>query len=175
MKRIFEKIIIVFGVILLLSGCDGFLQKEPVLQQTSELTLSSFDGLNNATLGAYTPLYGADWYGGYFVLSSDMRGGNGKLKPNDAGYQFDAYTWNYTAENTENLWSTAYVAIARANNVINAIPDFQGTEDEMQTLQKYKAECLFIRAISHFDMVRLYAQPYSYNKTQFRHSCCNCY
>ncbi len=165
MKRIFEKIIIVFGVIFLLSGCEGFLQKEPALQQTSELTLSSFEGLNNATIGAYTPLYGANWYGGYFVLSSDMRGGNGKLKPNDAGYQFDAYTWNYTAENTENLWSTAYVAIARANNVINAIPDFQGSEEEMQTLQKYKAECLFIRAISYFDMVRLYAQPYSYNKS----------
>ncbi len=165
MKKIFEKSILIFGVIFLLSGCEGFLQKEPVLQQTSELTLSSFDGLNNATIGTYTPLYGANWYGGYFVLSSEMRGGNGKLKPNDAGYLFDAYTWNYTTETTEALWSIAYIAIARANNVINAIPNFDGTEEEMQMLQKFKAECLFIRAIAHFDLVRLYAQPYSYNKT----------
>lgn len=165
MKRILNKISIVFSVLFLLSGCNGFLVKEPVLQQTSELTLSSFNGLNNATIGAYTPLDGVDWYGGYFVLSSEMRGGNGKLKPNDAGFQFNAYTWNYTAESTENLWSTAYVAISRANNVINAIPDFVGSEAEKETLQKYKAECLFIRAISHFDLVRLYAQPYSYDKT----------
>ena len=93
-----------------------------------------------------------------------MRGGNGKLKPNDAGYQFDAYIWNYTTENTENLWSSAYPAIARANNVINAIPDYEGSPEEMETLQKFKAECLFIRAIAHFDLVRLYAQPYSYDK-----------
>ncbi|MFV0592465.1 MAG: RagB/SusD family nutrient uptake outer membrane protein [Draconibacterium sp.] len=165
MKRILNKLIIVTGAVFMLAGCEGFLQQEPVLQQTSELTLSTFEGLNNATVGAYTPLYGANWYGGYFVLSSDMRGGNGKLKPNDAGYQFDAYTWNYTAENTENLWSSAYTAIARANNVINAIPNYVGSDDEKATLQKYKAECLFIRAIAHFDLVRLYAQPYSYSKT----------
>lgn len=165
MKRILNRIIIISGVLLVLAGCKDFLIKEPVLQQTSELTLSSFAGLNNATIGAYTPLYGANWYGGYFVLSSDMRGGNGKLKPNDAGYQFDSYTWNYTPENTENLWTTAYVAITRANNVINAIPNFDGTPEEMASLQHYKAECLFIRAIAHFDMVRLYAQPYSYSKT----------
>ena len=164
MKRILNRIAIVLVVIFLLSGCEGFLVQEPVLQQTSELTLSSYQGLNNATIGAYTLLYGANWYGGYFVLSSDMRGGNGKLKPNDAGYQFDAYTWNYTTENTEGLWSGAYTAIARANNVINSIPNFDGTEEEMEMLQKYKAECLFIRAIAHFDLVRLYAQPYSYNK-----------
>ena len=164
MKRILNKIIIAL-VVVFLSGCDGFLVQEPVLQQTSELTLSSFQGLNNATVGAYTLFYGVSWYGGDFVLSSDMRGGNGKLKPQDAGFQFDAYTWNYTPENTENLWSAAYTAIARANNVINAIPDFEGTEEEMDMLQKYKAECLFIRAIAHFDLVRLYAQPYSYNKS----------
>lgn len=165
MKRILNKLLIVTGAILILVSCEDFLLQEPVLQQTSELTLSSFDGLNNATVGAYTPLYGANWYGGYYVLSSDMRGGNGKLKPNDAGYQFDSYTWNYTAENTENLWGSAYSTISRANNVINAIPTYEGNESEKATLQKYKAECLFIRAIAHFDLVRLYAQPYSSGKS----------
>ncbi len=165
MKRIVKNIIVAAGLISLFAGCVDFLEKEPVLQQTSELTLSSFEGLNSATVGAYTLLYSVDWYGGYFVLSSEMRGGNGKLKPNDAGYQFDAYTWNYTAERTENLWDKAYTAIARANNVINSIPDFEGKEDEKAILQNYMAECLFIRAIAHFDLVRLYAQPYSHSKT----------
>lgn len=164
MRTIIRNILIVSGMIILLAGCEDFLQKEPVLQQTSELTLSTFDGLDKATAGAYTLLYGVDWYGGYYVLSSDMRGGNGKLKPQDAGYQFDAYIWNYSESNTEMLWSSAYTAIARANNVINAVPKFNGSDEEMKALDNFKAECLFIRAIAHFDMVRLYAQPYSYNK-----------
>lgn len=165
MKAIIKNLILAAGFVFFMAGCEGFLEREPVLQQTSELTLSTFEGLNKATLGAYTLLYGVDWYGGYFVLSSEMRGGNGKLKPNNAGYQFDGYTWNYTTDNTENLWDDAYVAISRANNVINAIPNFEGSDEEKAMLQNFKAECLFIRAIAHFDLVRLYAQPYSYSKT----------
>jgi len=163
MKSIIKNIIIVSGFIFLFAGCEDFLEKEPVLQQTSELTLSSFEGLNNATIASYTPFYHVDWYGGYYVLSSEMRGGNGKLSPQDAGYQFDAYIWNYTPENTQQFWSRAYIAISRANNVINAIPDFEGSAEEMATLQNYKGECLFIRAFAHFDLVRLYAQPYSHD------------
>ncbi len=165
MRTIFKNIAVVFGVILILSSCGDFLDREPVLQQTSELTLSSMNGLNSATIGAYSLLYSVNWYGGYYVLSSEMRGGNGKPEPQNAGYQVDAYYWNFTPSNTENLWATAYSAIARANNVINAIPEFEGTAEENATLQNYKAECLFIRAIAHFDLVRLYAQPYSYDKT----------
>lgn len=164
MKTILKSTV-VLGLMILLSSCEDFLVKEPVLQQTSDLTLSTIDGLDLATTGAYTLLYGENWYGGYFVLSSEMRGGNGKPEPQNAGYQIDSYTWNYQEINTENLWATAYTAIARANNVINAIPSFSGTRDEESTLQHYKAECLFIRAIAHFDLVRLYAQPYSMDKT----------
>jgi starch-binding outer membrane protein, SusD/RagB family len=165
MRTLIKNILVVSGLLLVFAGCEDFLEKEPVLQQTSELTLSSYEGLNKAVIGAYAPLYNADWYGGYFVLSSEMRGGNGKLKPNDAGYQFDAYIWNYTTDNTEELWSMAYTTIARANNVINSIPAFEGSEEEKDMLQNYKAECLFIRAIAHFDLVRLYAQPYSHDKS----------
>lgn len=165
MKTAIIKLTVVLGLVSLLSSCEDFLVKEPVLQQTSELTLSTVSGLDLATIGSYTQLYGVNWYGGYFVLSSEMRAGNGKPEPQQAGWQYDAYIWNYSPENTENLWNGAYSAIARANNVINSIPEYQGSVEEEALLQKYKAECLFIRAIAHFDLVRLYAQPYSYDET----------
>lgn len=165
MKNVIKNLTVVLGLLLLLSSCEDFLIKEPVLQQTSELTLSTMSGLDNSTIGAYTPLFSVNWYGSSFVLTSEMRGGNGKPEPQHAGYQANAYYWNYTETQTEGLWATAYTAIARANNVINAIPDFVGTDEEKATLENYKGECLFIRAIAHFDLVRLYAQPYSYDKT----------
>jgi hypothetical protein len=165
MRTIFKNIAALLGVILILSSCEDFLEREPVLQQTSELTLSSMTGLSDATSGAYSLLYGVNWYGGYYVLSSEMRAGNGKPEPQNAGYQVDAYYWNYTPSNTEELWASAYSTIARANNVINSIPDYMGTDEEAEELQHYKAECLFLRAIAHFDLVRLYAQPYSYDET----------
>ncbi len=165
MKTLINKLAIGLGLVVALSSCEDLLTREPNLSQTSELTLSTAEGMNLATIGAYSLIYSTNWYAGYYVLSSEMRGGNGKPEPQHAGWQYDAYIWNYTPSNTENLWATAYATIARANNVINAVPGFNGTDEEEALLQKYKAECLFVRAIAHFDLVRLYAQPYSFSKT----------
>ena len=136
MRTILKNIAVILGMILVLYSCEDFLDREPVLQQTSELTLSTLSGLNNATAGAYSQLYSENWYGGYYVLSSEMRGVNGKTEPQNAGYQLDSYYWNYTPSNTENLWATEYSTIARANNVINSIPNFEGTPVENAELQR---------------------------------------
>lgn len=146
------------------SSCDkGFLTEEPILQQTNELTLASFKGLDQATLGAYTPLFNTPWYGRNYVVAADLRGGNAKISPKSSGRFRTEYQWAYTEGTGPGVWTTAYDAIARANNVINAIgDDFSEPNITQQQIDNIKAECLFIRAIGHFDMVRLYAQPYSY-------------
>lgn len=152
---------------LVFFSCDKeFLVEEPILQQTNEFTLSTFKGLNQAALGAYTPLFNTPWYGRNFVVSSDIRSGNAKISPKSSGRFRTEYQWGYNPGTAPGLWTVAYDAIARANNVINAIEDdFSETGVTQQQIDNVKAECLFIRAIGHFDMVRLYAQPYSHDKS----------
>ncbi|MCY1722194.1 RagB/SusD family nutrient uptake outer membrane protein [Prolixibacteraceae bacterium Z1-6] len=158
----------ILGVLVLalgLSACDNFLTEEPILQQTNEFTLSTYKGLNQATLGAYTPFFNTPWYGRNYVVSSDIRGGNAKLSPKSSGRFRTDYQWGFSPDIAPGVWTTAYDAIARANNVINTIDgEFSEVGVTEQDLDNLKAECLFIRAMGHFDLVRLYGQPYSYDK-----------
>ena len=49
-------IAITFVALAALTGCKDFLVEDPILSQSNELTLATFDGLDKATLGAYSPL-----------------------------------------------------------------------------------------------------------------------
>ena len=166
MKRIISYILIGFAIIGA-TACEDFLEKAPVLSQSTELTLSSFDGLDKAVIGAYSALGGSGWYGGEFVLESEMRGGNGiKHIDHNSNRYSTQMNWNYSEDATSGLWSTGYVTISRCNNVLD---NLEGKEDEAagvttQDLNNLKAEALFLRALTHFDLVRLFAQPYSFVK-----------
>lgn len=164
MKRFVSYILI--GIAALgMTACNGFLEKAPVLSQSTELTLSSFDGLDKATVGAYTYLGNSGWYGGEFVLESEMRSGNGIKHPDHNSNRYSTQmNWNYTADATSGLWSMGYVMISRCNNVIDNLEGKESSDVSIQDINNLKAECLFLRALAHFDMVRLFALPYKYVK-----------
>lgn len=161
--------ILSMAVALFATSCDDFLVKEPILTQSTEITLSTFDGLNNAIAGAYSPLASSTWYGPGFVFEAEMRSGNGK-KPTegdfDSGRYSASYNISYNPSSTSSLWSYGYYVISAANNVLS---NLEGKETEAdvtaEDINNLKGEALFLRALSHFDMVRLYAQPYGYNSS----------
>ena len=146
-----------------LASCDDFLTEEPKTSQSNELTLVDYTGLNKATAGAYAPLYANSWYGAGFVLSSELRGGNARRATlKSSGRYTTEYSWNYNESATSGLWYDAYYVISAANNIINNLEGKESEEATTQDLNNLKAECLFLRAISYFDMLRTYAQPYTH-------------
>jgi starch-binding outer membrane protein, SusD/RagB family len=162
MKNIHIQFLVMgLSLCLLLSSCEDFLTQKPRLQQTTELTLSTFSGLTAATTAAYSPLYSTGWYGRDFVITADLKGGNAKISPITSGRFITEYLWANNGSATINLWSGAYDLIARANNVINALKDFSEIGVSQADLDNLKGECLFLRALGHFDLVRFYAQQYS--------------
>lgn len=144
------------------TGCSDFLTRDPKLQQSIDITLASYDGLNKATWGAYYYIGSTSWYGNDWVISSEMRSGNGK-KSNfrDSGRCTTAYNWNYSETSTSGMWSYCYVTVAMANNVIDNLEGKATGDVTEQDLNNLKAECLFIRAFSHFCNVLTYGQPYT--------------
>ena len=154
---------IVVGLLALLvftTACEDFLYQEPRLSQTNELTLSTFEGLQAATLGAYTPLYSSDWYGRDFVVTADLKGGNAKKGPISSGRFFTDYLWNNTPQATHGLWTRAYELINRANNVLEVIDGgFSEPGIEQEQIDQLAAECKFLRGLAYFDLARLFCQP----------------
>jgi len=164
MKRIASYIIMGIAAVSLAS-CDGFLDKAPKLSQSTDLTLSTYDGLNKSVLGAYEYLASTGWYGGERVLESEMRSGNGiKHADHNSNRYMTNMNWNYTADATSSMWAYGYITIARCNNVIDNLEGKETSDVTAQDLNNLKAEALFLRALCHFDMVTLYAQPYTYVK-----------
>ena len=160
-------IITTIAAIAVLSSCGkDFLTEEPNLEQSDVLTLSTFDGLDKATAGAYAPLASTNWYGAHFILDNEMQTGNAKrwgviFDDYESGRYTDEYAINFTANSTSPLWGTAYYVIMSANQVLAHIDD-SGIEASEQDKNNLKAECLFLRALAHFDLVRVYAMPCGY-------------
>ena len=155
------------ATILLLTGCQGFLTEEPIMQQSSELSLSDYDGIKNATFGAYAPLASVNWYGASFVLDAEMRSGNGYRDVNkNSGRYTVPYDLNYTTTSTPALWGTAYFVISSVNNVLDNLAGKAGSNGiTQQDVDNLQAELLFLRALAHFDLVRTYAKQYTIDKT----------
>jgi len=157
MKKSF---IILLLTSLVLAGCENFLDEPPRLEQSSDLTLSTYSGLNNSIAGAYGPLASSVWYGAFYVLDAEMRAGNAAIPTNTdftSGRMLEAKNLNYSPTNTSGLWGYAYYVISAANNVIDNLEGKDVGGVTQQDLNNLKAEALFLRALSHFDLVRLYA------------------
>lgn len=161
MKKIFLSIAV---LALALTSCDDFLTKEPPMDQSDELALSTFTGIDGATAGNYRAVI--SWYGATFPLTFDVMCGNGMVGPVNTGRMRSEPAWNYTSTSTLGLWASAYNAILGCNKVLTAINegkfDRAGVTDEQ--INNVKAENLFLRALAYFDLVRVYAQPYGYIK-----------
>jgi starch-binding outer membrane protein, SusD/RagB family len=157
------KIAVLMVVVSSFAACSkDFLEEIPRLSSSNELSLSTYEGLQNATVGAYSLLCSSNWYGAGFVITADLKGGNAKRGPLNSGRYVNEYLWNNNASATSLLWDDAYSTIARANNVINAInAGFTEPSVTRAQLNQLEGECLFIRALAHWDLVRLYAQPYA--------------
>ena len=163
MKKIFLGMTLL-ATVGMFTSCDDFLNEEPKLKQSNELTYATLEGLDAASAALYGMMQSASWYDGQFILQSELRAGNAKnplSEPGSGRYRQDTQ-WNYTENGTSACWSYAYYTIARANNVINNIDktDLQGATK--QAANNVKAEALFMRALSHLDLVITYAQPFSY-------------
>ncbi len=158
-------ILFAIAVGLATTGCEGFLTEEPIFSQSDKLTLSTYKGLNQVTAGAYGPLASSSWYGVDFILLNEMKTSNGKKYLDtefDTGRLNEYYNLVYTPTATSGVWGAAYYVISACNNVIANLEgkDVDGVTE--QDLDNLKAECLFLRALSHFDLVRTFAQPYCF-------------
>ena len=167
MKKISLYILATVALVSLASCGKDFLDKAPLLQQTTELQLSTYDGLNSATLGAYYYLGSTSWYTGDRVVENEMRCGNGmKQSFKNSGRCTTGYNWQYTADATNTaMWAYCYYTVAMANNVIDNLEGkADGSTVTDQDLNNLKAECLFLRAFAHFENVLVFGQPYTYVK-----------
>ena len=149
----------------LLSGCNDFLEVDQIGKSTIPVFFSDMDGVRAALPGAYSRVY--KYYGGEFILYPDVAGD--MLQLEIAGDNNMISQYNYNSNSAEEItavggiWTDAYEALVNVNNILEYYPSlllaYPQNKDELEII---KAEALFLRALIHFDLVRVYAQPYNF-------------
>ena len=168
-----KKIYSIFAVLALMSTSCSWLDITPADTVVEEELFSEAEGFHNAINGLYnsmsdSELYGRELsYGFVEVLSQNyVDGAKSGVYIKGLSTYSDYYPllkYDYTKEKVQNkiesIWKKAYFTIANANNIIKNIDnltpgDFEYGQEEMNLI---KGEALAVRALLHFDMLRLFA------------------
>ncbi len=154
-----KKIIILLSVVSVLASCDKELNQEPRQTISDGAVFTSDGNIKRALVGAYDALSSGYLLGGDLLLYSELQGADGEIfwagtynQPREVFNKTILTTNSYVRDS----WINAYKTINICNNILSSI-DMVDEDDR----NKVKAEALFIRAITYFNLVNFYAKPYS--------------
>lgn len=160
---------IVAGLILsssLLQSCDSFLEVEERGRATIPSFLSDPNGLKAGLTGAYKTLY--DYYNSEFTKYPDVAGNMAFLTVTSSGANMiDQYNYTSAADQETSavghIWRKIFVTLSNVNNIIQYEPVVEASyPTETDQCRNLLGQALFLRALCHFDLCRVYAQPYNY-------------
>jgi hypothetical protein len=118
--------------------------------------LSNADNIQIATVGTYAIFKDAGYVrSGHFLMQypgDEMAQGQNSGDDLTRAYR---YTHLTTSPHPTNFWAQAYKAASSANRIIGVIPD-----NATPGLKQLKGENIFIRAMMHFNLVRIFGRPY---------------
>ena len=145
-----------------LLGCEKYLEVVPDYKFPSELATSNLDSLESITNGVFNQLQSGNLFGGGLIANSELLADNWNASPISSFSLNQLRTRAMNAYNGEasGLWNDGYRAINMANIVLHHLPEYENQDFNKAIL--LKGECLFVRAICHFEMLRMFAQPAGY-------------
>ena len=155
MKNIFKCL---FLVGILFTSCEDAYNVAPDDEILEANAITSVADLEKAALGVYGFISGSNLINYSSRFTDDLR-----LPADNRGQGVQVHTWNITAGNgtTTSLWSSLYNVISRANRVLNVIDGISAnTPEEELSKSRIKAECIGLRAMCHFDLLRAFAESY---------------
>lgn len=165
------KYITIAILIFSLQSCSDFLEQEPGTQTSIDELLQNKTGVLTALKGVYSNLE-ENVRGERFAVYSDLQGGNIKFTPTSSGNSIgqitaalnikQVYSFEDTEESSdfESFYTGQYKIINQVNLILEYTPKLtDATETEKKQIM---AECLSIRAYSHFLLSQVYCQDYGY-------------
>lgn len=152
-----KKIIYSLITILTLSfvACtEGFFDLEPSNEVTTKNLFKNAEDFNLAIVGCYSKLQSQV---NFFTELSEYRSDNLELTAPTTGtqdrYDIDQFADNQSNGILEDAWANYNNGVYRTNTVLDRIDDAPIAED---LKKQYKGEALFIRALTYFNMYRIW-------------------
>lgn len=165
MKFHLKKFIILGLAIIGMTSCESMLETEPITSISADTALKTYLGVEAALNGAYAALRGpegytgspgaATYYGREMVIYPELLADNVRnVNPGTCSCRGSAQLVNQAGSHL-NIWEAAYTVITKSNLVIDAIDQVQDASDAQKAA--IKAQALFLRGYTYFDLVKVYS------------------
>src|SRR5262245_16128005 len=156
MKKIIS--LLAITLIIILPSCKKkFLDLFPPDQVPNDQAIIDEAGMQAAVNGLYSALRGNNLYGRSIPFYGDILADNVFISSTNSNRYLAEFNYTYISTNANSLgtWGSAYTAILRANNIINA--NIPATPNSNQL----KGEALTMRALMYLNLVTYFAKPYT--------------
>lgn len=156
-------IIITFVSIIFFASCSKKLDIQPTQSVDEEFVFTSDANIKVALNGAYDVVSGGVLLGGDIQMYSELLGAGGEISwVGTYNEPDDIFNKSILVNNgfVTGTYTEAYRAINICNNILAAI-DIVDPNDR----DHVKGQALFLRGLIYFELVELYAQPYSAGNT----------
>jgi hypothetical protein len=159
-----KKYITIILSILMLSCGDEFLDVSPSESLPPSEAFKDLTAVEQTVLGMYSGLQGDEYYSFFMMAVPAVKGDD--FQTRQTGKRTEGlYKFNETAEASNGaagFWDQAYYVLNIANSIIENIEDVEVNSSEEEALKdEFKGEALAMRALVHFDLVRIFGKPYS--------------
>lgn len=162
MKKYIYKFTAVVIVLISATSCSDYLDVVPQDKILEAQTFSNEQGVQNVHNGLYIQLASDRLYGS--TLTMDVIEVLGQQYNISASHRANRIaTYAYSEGSIKNLfsgiWEKAYTTILSSNKFLESIEEYKGVISE-EKANLLKGEAIAIRALLHFDMLRLFGPIY---------------
>ncbi len=156
-----KKIYLLIFTVLLLAGCQDYLDEDIRSERNYDNYFQSEDDLISIANGMFGGLIAWDWSGGglffnnYWVLQ-DLASDNCKEEGTGLYYMdLEKFTFDANNEVVDWIWAYTYAVINSANVLLKESEKFTDYSDE--TIKNHlRGEAYFIRGMLYFELVKLF-------------------
>nr|WP_298997580.1 RagB/SusD family nutrient uptake outer membrane protein [uncultured Allomuricauda sp.] len=162
MKLYLKYVLLTFGVLHFVS-CDDNLNVVNENGLASETVFNTLGSIEGAVVGVYSLNQSGD-LNGMPQLMSDFMSDNVRFAGSFTSLQdIDQFETLATNTSIDNIWLDGYQLINAANNIINNLPETTATDISEGQISEFIGEAKFLRALTYFQLVNLFAQPFQFN------------
>ena len=150
-------------IVLVFFSCDNRLDVLPEDNVDSNRVFLSFETINGAVIGLYSINQSGDLNGNPQLIGDFMADDVNFVGSFPSLQQIDQFETLASNATIDDFWFDAFQLIGAANSLIVNVPkvdaaDIDGLTEEDQSI--FVAEAKFMRALTNFQLVNLFAQPY---------------
>lgn len=159
-------------LLLMFVSCKkSFLDKRPELDIPDDLSFATPARVLAQVNGIYLSAKSGSLFGGRYYIYNDVRGEEFRNRTSNVVTGYSAYQFTNDPSDTyiAGFWSQGYLTINRINKFLSdfELPENAGVVTAAVKAQ-YVAEAKFVRGLTYYALVQLFAKPYTLDMGQSR-------